>query len=256
MRILITNDDGVEAPGIRALAIAVHDAGHEVIVVAPIGDRSGAGAATGTIHRAGPIPWWEVQWPELSEVAIYSVDLPPAGAVYTGLVGTFGPAPDLVISGINRGLNYGHLALHSGTVGAALTACALGIPAIAVSIAWSEHPHWPTAGAVAVAAIGWAAALDPPAVVNLSVPDVPYAQLRGVGAATPAHYAERWSSTTKPGELLLHYDGRAEDPAPGSDLALVRDGIAAVTVLTGIASAPSDAATAAITAVLEKNEPS
>ena len=122
VRVLITNDDGVEAPGLHALALAVHRAGHDVMVVAPSGERSGSGAAIGRLHRGGPHACTEVSWPELPGVPVYAIDVPPAATVYAGALGAFGPRPDAVASGINPGMNYGHLVLHSGTVGAALTA--------------------------------------------------------------------------------------------------------------------------------------
>jgi 5'-nucleotidase len=251
VRVLVTNDDGVEAPGIRALAGAIHAAGHDVVVVAPSGERSGSGAATGRLHRAGPIAWTTVEWHELPGVPVNSVDTTPAGAVYAGLLGAFGPRPDVVASGVNRGLNYGHLALHSGTIGAGLTACALGTPAVAASISWNDdHQHWETAAALAARALDWATGLESPAVVNLNVANVPPDELVGVVAATPAPYTERWTATTRPGELVLTYEGRETPPPEGvigwTDIRAVEAGMAAVTVLTGIGSADATAAAAAL----------
>ena len=220
MRVLVTNDDGIEAPGLHALATALHRADHDVIVVAPSGERSGSGAAIGRLHRAGPIAWQEVTWPDL-DVPLHSVDLPPAAAVYAGCLGAFGPRPDVVASGVNPGLNYGHLALHSGTVGAALTAKVLGVPAVAVSIKFDDEQQWATAATLAAGAVGWVGDADEMRVVNLSVPNVPLADVRA-------------AARTRPGELVLEYEGHAAEPPPGSDLALVREGWAAVTVLSGI----------------------
>src|SRR5690606_22301577 len=142
--------------------------------IAPSGERSGSGAAIGRLHRSGPIACTEVEWAHLPGVEVFALDVPPAAAVYAGVLGTFGPPPDAVVSGVNPGLNYGHLVLHSGTVGAALTAAAVGIPGVAVSIAWSEHPRWATAAAFAPGALAWLAALDGPArVVNVNAPDLP-----------------------------------------------------------------------------------
>jgi 5'-nucleotidase len=231
----VTNDDGVEGPGLRALARAIHAAGHEVVVVAPSGERSGSGAAIGRLHRSGPVAWTEVVWPELPDVAVHSVDVPPAGAVYAGCLGAFGAPPDVVASGVNPGLNHGHLVLHSGTVGAALTAETLGIPAIAVSIAWDEHPLWDSAAELAARAITWAGGRHTePIVVNLSVPNLPPDEILGIRAARLGGFDEHWTTTTRPGELVLEYVGHRGEPEPDTDLAAVRAGYAAVTILSGI----------------------
>ncbi len=102
MRILVTNDDGVTAPGLRVLAEALHHAGHEVLVVAPDSDRSGAGAAIGALHQSGSIPVVEHRWDSLP-VRVLSLDAPPATGVYAACIGAFGDPPDAVFSGINPG---------------------------------------------------------------------------------------------------------------------------------------------------------
>ncbi|MFM8305217.1 MAG: 5'/3'-nucleotidase SurE, partial [Actinomycetota bacterium] len=188
MRVLVTNDDGVEAPGLLALAEAVAGAGHDVVVVAPSGERSGSGAAIGRLHRAGPIACTETAWASLPGVPVYALDVPPAAAVYAGVLGTFGTPPDAVVSGVNPGLNYGHLVLHSGTVGAALTAATVGVPGVAVSVAWAEHPRWATAAAFAPAVLAWLVQTGGPArAVNVNAPDLPLDEVRGVrpGALAP-----------------------------------------------------------------------
>lgn len=249
MRVLVTNDDGVEAPGLLALTEAVATAGHDVVVIAPSGERSGSGAAIGRLHRAGPIACTEVEWASLPGVPVFALDVPPAAAVYAGVLGTFGPPPDAVVSGVNPGLNYGHLVLHSGTVGAALTAAAVGIPGVAVSIAWSEHPRWATAAAFAPAALDWLATVDGPArVVNVNAPDVPLDEVRGVRAGTLAPFLERWKAERHPGEVHLEYVGREHEPPAGSDLAVVLDGYTSVTVLDGIAPGDGAALAAAVAA--------
>jgi 5'-nucleotidase len=247
VRVLVTNDDGVEAPGLLALAEAIVAAGHDVTVVAPSGERSGSGAAIGRLHRGGPVACTEVEWPSLPGTPVYALDLPPAATVYAGFLGTFGAPPDAVASGVNPGLNYGHLVLHSGTVGAALTAATLGIPAVAVSIAWHEHPRWATAAALVPAALEWAVRADGPArALNLNVPDVDLADVRGVREASLAPFLEEWTALHTPGEVHLDYVGRSGEPPAGSDLALVLDGYAAVTTLVGPESAAPAGAAAAI----------
>lgn len=237
MRVLVTNDDGVEAPGLRALARAIVAAGHDVTVVAPSGERSGSGAAIGRLHRGGPVRWTPVTWSELPTASVHSVDLPPAAAVYAGSLGAFGAPPDVVASGVNPGLNYGHLVLHSGTVGAALSAAVLGIPAVAVSVGWGEDPHFDTAATLAAAALAWTAhPSDAPCVVNLNVPNLPLGEILGVREARLAPFNERWKAETRAGELELEYVGRLRDVESGTDLGWVNQGFAAVTTLTGIGS--------------------
>jgi 5'-nucleotidase len=255
MRILVTNDDGVHAPGILALAQALHRAGHEIFVVAPSSDRSGSSAAIGAVHRSGPIPFTEHEWPDLPEASVRSIDAPPATAVYASCLGGFGDPPDLVASGVNPGANTGHLVLHSGTVGAALTAAGLGVPGLAVSIEWNEDGAylWEVPAAFAAAAVDWVA--DPiggPRVLNLNVPNLPLADVRGVREARLAPYGTVWTATadTTSGDLLLEFKGNDVEPDPDTDLALVRAGYAAVSPLLGMERAPLAGAADAIAAAM------
>ncbi|MGH9027027.1 MAG: 5'/3'-nucleotidase SurE, partial [Acidimicrobiia bacterium] len=94
MRILVTNDDGVESPGIVALAAALSATEHDVQVVAPSGERSGSSAAVGTLHRLAPLAVTPVSWPDLPSVPVFTVDAPPAMIVYAGCLGGFGEPPD------------------------------------------------------------------------------------------------------------------------------------------------------------------
>jgi 5'-nucleotidase len=247
VRILVTNDDGVEAPGLRALAQALVDDGHDVVVVAPDGERSGAGGAIGWLHRSGPISHQEVEWPELPDVPVHALGTQPAATVYAGGFGAFGPPPELVASGVNRGLNTGHLVLHSGTVGAALTAAVLGIPAVAVSVAWGDDEYWATAARLAAAAVP--CLVDGAGtVLSLNVPNVPLEEVLGVRAGRLHPFDECWVAETSSAELVLRYEGHAGEPDPDTDIGLVRAGYASATLLTGITGVPAEAAAAAITA--------
>ena len=250
MRILVTNDDGVQSPGIRALAGALVRDGHDVTVLAPTTDRSGAGAAIGTVYGLGPAPVHTVEWPELPGVPVHSVDAPPAAAVLVACLGAFGELPESIASGINPGANTGHLVLHSGTVGATLTAANYGIPGVAVSLEWNDDGeyHWDTAATFAAAAVAWAATPDTwPRVLNMNVPNRPLADVLGVREAELAPHGEVWvaSAQIEQGDLKLEIAGR-EDPAPGTDVALVRDGYVAVTPLMSIVRAPALGAADAI----------
>jgi 5'-nucleotidase len=243
VRILVTNDDGVESPGLESLARVLVSSGHDVFVVAPSTDRSGSSAAIGPIWKSGPIPFMVHDWPSLPGMDVRAIDAAPATAVYAACLGGFGPAPDLVASGINPGPNTGHLVLHSGTVGAALTAAGLGVPAVAVSIGWSDEGayEWDTAARFGAAAIDWAA--DPtngPRVLNVNVPNVAPGDVRGVREASLAPYGTFWTATAEAGEgdVVLEFKGNEIRPDPETDLALVRSGYVAVTPLSVLAAAP------------------
>ena len=188
MRILITNDDGVFAPGIEALArglAARFDGVHDLIMVAPLVDHSGAGAAVGAVYERESIPYESVQIPGLEHVPTYGVDGPPALAVILACIEGFGPRPDMIVSGVNNGMNAGRSALHSGTVGAALTAAQFGLRGVAVSIAWSSDPvPWETPVTLACNLVPVLSAAEQGTVLNLNVPAVPLSELRGVRAGT------------------------------------------------------------------------
>ena len=134
MKVLVTNDDGVGSPGLHALVRALVDADHDVVVVAPDRDFSGSGAAIGHLHADDHIDAAPVELPGLPGVRAYAVDGPPGLCVLTARLGGFGDPPDIVVSGINPGCNTGRAVLHSGTVGAALTAANFGVRGLAVSI--------------------------------------------------------------------------------------------------------------------------
>jgi len=250
MRILVTNDDGVDSPGIHALAAALVADGHDVLVVAPTDDRSGSGASIGRLYGSGPPPVIRQVWDELPDLSVHAIDAPPATAVFAACLGAFGDLPDLIASGINPGANTGHLVLHSGTVGATLTGAGYGIPGIAVSMEWSESKdyHWETAAIVAAAAVEWAAKPEgEPRVLNINVPNRPLGELLGVREAELAPAGEVWvaSADVSSGDLKIEIKGRA-DPAPGTDVALVNDGYVSVTPLMSIVRGSATGAAAAV----------
>ena len=173
MRILVTNDDGVFAPGIAALTRGLHAAFggmHELVVVAPLTDHSGAGAAVGPVYERESIPYEHVDIPGLADVPTYGIDGSPALSVILACIEGFGPRPDMVVSGINHGLNAGRSALHSGTVGATLTGAQFGVRGLAVSIAWATEPDfWDTAVDLACKIVPALAEAEPATVLNLNV---------------------------------------------------------------------------------------
>jgi 5'-nucleotidase len=191
VRILITNDDGVGAPGLAALTRslvrwvdAVAAAGgptHQIVVVAPSSNYSGAGAAVGSVTDRTTIPYARATVEGAEGVEAYGLDASPALSVIAGALGAVGPKPDLVLSGINHGVNVGRSVLHSGTVGAALTASQLGISALAVSLRAGATPDpWESAAELAVSLIPVLVAAPVRTVLNLNVPALPLDQIRGL----------------------------------------------------------------------------
>jgi 5'-nucleotidase len=234
--VLVTNDDGVAAPGLAALAAAAAGVGH-VVVVAPADDRSGAGAAVA--------PAWLDDGILLSRVDIaglgraYAVDGPPALCVIAGLSGGLGVRPRMVVSGVNRGPNTGLGILHSGTVGAALTAGNLGVPALAISIDSTRPRHLDTAATVAAAAMGWLLHAPAGTVLNVNVPDVPIHQVRGVREAPLGRFGAVEATRRTSGDpgddmLMVRLGPGAGLSDSGSDAALLAAGFVTVTCIVGV----------------------
>jgi 5'-nucleotidase len=180
VRILVTNDDGIDAQGLHVLARNAVAAGHDVVVVAPSADASGSGAAIGVFHADSHIDVRRVEVPGCDAPA-WALAGPPGLCALAGRLGAFGPPPDLVLSGINAGLNTGRAILHSGTVGAALTASQLGISALAVSLRAGVEPDpWESAADLAMALLPLLMAAPTRTVLNLNVPALPLAEVRGL----------------------------------------------------------------------------
>lgn len=167
MRALVTNDDGVHSDGLHALADAAGDAGLEVTVVAPSFDASGSSASMTAVASDGHVV---VDRVHDSGREVMGVRGPPAFIVRAAMYGAFGPPPDVVLSGINRGLNTGRAVLHSGTVGAALTAANYGRRGLAISAAIGADDEWIPDTAVVRYAIRWLACSPEGTVLNVNLP--------------------------------------------------------------------------------------
>jgi 5'-nucleotidase len=236
VRLLVTNDDGVHAPGIAALAAAMVGTGHDVVVAAPREDMSGSGAAIGRIHADETIDVEPVTLPGLDGVPCFGVEGPPALAVMAARLGGFGEPPDLVVSGINPGPNTGRATLHSGTVGAALTAANFGISGLAVSMGVGDDYRWDTSAAIAVAALAWLVEQERRTVLNVNVPNLPLAEVRGVRWARLAPFGTVRAALVESqgGKLQMELTEHGMELPADSDTALVGDGFVAVTTLVGI----------------------
>lgn len=235
MRILVTNDDGIDAPGIAALAraLATH---HDVVVAAPDRDMSGSSAGIARFGGIKEIVFTPRELPSLGEVPAYTVAAGPGLAVLAGCLGAFGDPPDLVVSGINAGANLGHSILHSGTVGAVLTAQSFGVRGLAVSAARGERWQWETACRYAMVMTGWLAELPPRSAINLNVPALPLDEVRGLRHAKLDRFGTIRLALTEetPGPLQIELRDGAVDPKPGTDSFLLAQGFATYTALVGV----------------------
>ena len=225
LRILLTNDDGWDSPGIEAAADALRADGHAVTVVAPLSQQSGSGMKV-TLGALAVIE---------QRPGVWSVDGSPADAVGIGLHWIMRDAPpDLVVSGINLGQNLGNNVMLSGTVGAAMMAVQQGVPGIAISAGLdlaeaSGEPRFRstlaaypgaaalTARLVAMLAHNRGAALLPPAqVLNVNYPALPEGKPKGVVWARASAYGgfrmtyAAGASGTVTSGIAHDTDGRAE----------------------------------------------
>ncbi|ALR02630.1 5'/3'-nucleotidase SurE [Xylella fastidiosa] len=232
MRVLVSNDDGVDAPGIKILADALRNAGHEVMVVAPDRDRSGA---SNSLTLDTPIRAKQI------DMHTYSVAGTPTDCVHLALTGLLNYDPDIVVSGINNTGNLGDDVIYSGTVSAAMEGRFLGLPAVAVSLVtlYREGQQAPQYETAAHAAINIVAQLktDPlPAdtILNVNVPDVTWQQMRGfkVTRLGNRHRPAPCLTQTDPRGHTIYWIGPAgpeQDAGPGTDFDAVRNTYISIT---------------------------
>ena len=172
MRILVTNDDGVHSPGLTALAKALARVG-EVWVVAPDRERTAVAHAV-TLHK--PLRVQQLG------TRIYAVNGTPVDCVNLAVLKVLSAPPDLLVSGINKGVNLGDDVLYSGTVSAAMEGTILGVPSMAVSQEGQEHFNF-DAGvryAVRIARLILKEGLPDETLVNLNIPNRPFKSITGV----------------------------------------------------------------------------
>ena len=228
MRVLVSNDDGVDAPGIRILADCLAAVG-QVTVVAPDRDRSGA---SNSLTLDAPIRALKM------DDGRYRVAGTPTDCVHLALAGLLDHEPDIVVSGINNSSNLGDDVIYSGTVSAAMEGRFLGLPAIAVSLVSREHKgeHYESA-AQAVLILMRRLLVDPlPAdtILNVNVPDRPWKEIQGfeVTRLGKRHRSAPCIAQTDPRGKPIWWigpAGGAEDDGPGTDFDAVRRGYVSVT---------------------------
>lgn len=228
MRILLSNDDGYFAPGLAALAEALDRFG-EVVVVAPEQNRSGASNSL-TLDR-----------PLLLKQAangFYFVNGTPTDCVHLAVTGMLDKLPDIIVSGINLGANMGDDTIYSGTVAAATEGYLLGIPSIAVSLTSFAGENFATAGKVAAEIVAKYIEnpIPEPVLLNVNVPDIPYADLQGMEVTRLGrrHKAEPVVKMKSPRNETVYWvgaAGAAADAGPGTDFHAVEQGRVSITPL-------------------------
>lgn len=233
-RVVVTNDDGIGSEGLRVLAGAAVRAGLDPVVAAPDGEASGTSAAMTATADDGRVVIKRTELAGLDGVAAYAVQAAPGFIAFTAVRGAFGPVPRLLLSGINLGPNTGRVVLHSGTVGAAMTAVVSGVRAAAFSLDIRDpgaERHWATAALVAEQVIPVARNLAPGVVLNVNIPNVPPDQLSGIRTGTLASHGAVQTQIIASADDYLQVTMRETGarPEPGSDAALLAAGFASVT---------------------------
>ena len=228
MDILVSNDDGVTAPGLLAL--------HETLstianlkLIAPDRNRSGASNSL-TLSRPLRI--------KLLGNGFYSVEGTPTDCVHMALTGFFNTKFDMVVSGINQGANLGDDVLYSGTVAAAMEGRFLGLPAIAVSVVGREIKHYSTAAEITKQLVLKLSKhhLPSQSILNVNVPDLPLNKIKGLSVTRlgSRHMAEPLIKSYDPRGREFYWigpPGPEADSGPGTDFEAVKQGYVSITPL-------------------------
>ncbi len=228
MRILISNDDGYLAPGIRVLAEELATVA-TIKVVAPDRNRSGASNA---LTLTQPLRVHQ------HSDGVVSVEGTPADCVLLAVNGLLLEQTDMVVSGINDGPNMGDDVLYSGTVAAAVEGRHLGLPALALSMGKHQPQHYDTGARVALELVRHMESHPLPAdtILNVNVPDLPYEQLAGFKSTRLGnrHKSEPVIPTNDPRGSTVYWIGPAgaeADAGPGTDFDAIKNGFVSVTPL-------------------------
>ncbi len=228
MRILISNDDGVYAPGLLCLAKTL-SAIAEITVVAPDRNRSGASNSLTLDHSLRTMSM---------ENGFTSVNGTPTDCVHLAVTGLLKEMPDMVVSGINEGANLSDDVLYSGTVAAATEGRFLGLPSIAISLEGPKCQHYDTAAQIAISLVLRLEQEPLPfdTILNVNVPDLPLAEVRGfqVTRLGTRHMAEPTIKAVDPRGRKIYWIGQPgpeEDAGPGTDFYAVHSDFVSITPL-------------------------
>jgi 5'-nucleotidase len=228
VRILLSNDDGYQARGLRTLAEHLADVA-EITIVAPDRNRSGA---SNSLTLESPLRV------EQAEDHVYYVNGTPTDCVHIAITGLLEQPPDMLIAGINHGENLGDDVLYSGTVAAAMEGRFLGIPAIAVSLVLGEGGHF-RAAAELVREFVERNLVDPlptDTILNVNIPDLPRAQIRGIRATRLGfrHPSDPVVKGLDPKNRPIYWIGpvgAGQDAGPGTDFHAVAESYVSVSPL-------------------------
>lgn len=228
MKILISNDDGVHAPGLAYLAEALSKIG-SVTVVAPDRNRSGV---SNSLTLSNPLRV------VTASNGFYSVTGTPTDCVHIAVTGLLKEAPDIVVSGINEGSNLSDDVLYSGTVAAATEGRFMGLPSVAISLAGPRCEHYDTAAKVAYHLVESLrnSPLTSDTILNVNVPDVPISEIRGIQVTRlgTRHIAEPTIKALDPRGRKIYWigpPGLEQDAGPGTDFYAVSNGYVSITPL-------------------------
>jgi 5'-nucleotidase len=226
MRILISNDDGYQAKGIKQLAKSLSEIA-EVIVVAPSENKS---AASSSLTLGKPLK------PIQIEKNIYAIDATPTDCVHLALCGFIKKSIDLVVTGINFGANLGDDTIYSGTVAGAIEGRFLGLPSIAMSLASWECNHFETSGEIAKILVAQIDKSQVPSntILNVNVPDIPLSEIQGIkGTRLGSRHKSEPSIKDKEDKSLywIGENGREADNSEGTDFHAISNNFVSVTPL-------------------------
>ena len=228
MKILISNDDGVHAPGLAYLAKALGKLA-DITVVAPDRNRSGV---SNSLTLENPLRV------VTAANGFYSVNGTPTDCVHLAITGLLREMPDMVVSGINEGSNLSDDVLYSGTVAAATEGRFLGLPSVAISLSGPRCEHYDTAAHIAKILVERLreTPLTYDTILNVNVPDVPYSELRGIQVTRlgTRHKAEPTIKAVDPRGRKIYWVGQPgpeQDAGPGTDFYAVNTGYVSITPL-------------------------
>lgn len=240
-RVLVTNDDGIDAAGLLPLAAAAQAAGFEVTIAAPVRQSSGSSASIMAAEEDGKIRIDTRTFDTLPDVPAFAVHGGPGLIALIAARGAFGDPAEIVLSGVNHGANVGRAILHSGTVGAALTGGLNGARGMAVSLDVGMHPevfHWDVAAHAAAHLLPALQGEPVGSVLNINVPNT--AENRGFRESSLAPFGVVQTTLTERHEahIRLAVEELPNTPEPGSDAAFLADGWITVTSIDSVTQRP------------------
>jgi len=226
MRILVSNDDGYQAEGIKKLTQAISEIA-EVVVVAPNENKS---AASSSLTIGKPL------MPVKIDENIFAIDATPSDCVHLALCGFLKESIDLVVTGINLGANLGDDVIYSGTVAGAIEGRFLGLPSIAISLASWKCKHFETAAIIAKRLVEKIekAPLSHNTIINVNVPDVPIEQIKGIKSTRLGNRHMSEPSIQDQNDPSLYWigeNGPEADNGEGTDFYAVNNNFVSVTPL-------------------------